>query len=117
MNHARRRFLQAATGTALLAVTRPIADAQSYSARSVRMIVPFAPGGMVDTAGRLIAQKLSEHFGRQYYVENVAGRRRQHRPRPRRPVRSRWIHAGRVRFHQLRGLGPACLATLQPSHR
>ena len=55
MNHARRRFLQAATDTALLAVIPRIAVAQSYPARSVRMIVPFAPGGMVDTAGRLIA--------------------------------------------------------------
>jgi tripartite-type tricarboxylate transporter receptor subunit TctC len=73
MKHARRRILQAATGTALLAVIPRIGQAQSYPARSVRMIVPFAPGGMVDTAGRLIAQKLSEHFGRQYYVENVPG--------------------------------------------
>ena len=73
MKLARRRFLQAATGTALLAVIPRIALAQPYPARSVRMIVPFEPGGMVDTAGRLIAQKLSEHFGRRYYVENVPG--------------------------------------------
>jgi tripartite-type tricarboxylate transporter receptor subunit TctC len=39
----------------------------------VRMIVPFAPGGQNDAIGRLIAQKLSEHFGRQFIIENVGG--------------------------------------------
>jgi tripartite-type tricarboxylate transporter receptor subunit TctC len=37
------------------------------------MIVTFAPGGPTDVAARLIAQKLSESLGRQFYVENVAG--------------------------------------------
>jgi tripartite-type tricarboxylate transporter receptor subunit TctC len=39
----------------------------------VRVIVPFAPGGPTDVCARLIAQKLSEHLGKQFYVENVAG--------------------------------------------
>jgi tripartite-type tricarboxylate transporter receptor subunit TctC len=39
----------------------------------VRVIVTFAPGGPTDVAARLIAQKLSESLGRQFYVENVAG--------------------------------------------
>jgi tripartite-type tricarboxylate transporter receptor subunit TctC len=37
------------------------------------MIVPFGPGGPTDAAARLLAQKLSEHFGQQFYVENVPG--------------------------------------------
>jgi tripartite-type tricarboxylate transporter receptor subunit TctC len=37
------------------------------------VIVTFAPGGPTDVAARLIAQKLSESLGRQFYVENVAG--------------------------------------------
>jgi tripartite-type tricarboxylate transporter receptor subunit TctC len=73
MDHDRRQFLRGAAGAAAISLVPLLARAQSYPARSVRMIVPFAPGGMVDTAGRLIAQKLSERFGKQYYVENVPG--------------------------------------------
>jgi tripartite-type tricarboxylate transporter receptor subunit TctC len=35
--------------------------------------VPFAPGGTTDIFARLITQKLSEQFGKQFYVENIAG--------------------------------------------
>ncbi len=41
--------------------------------RPVRVIIPFAAGGPTDLAGRLIAQQLTEHFGRQFYVENIGG--------------------------------------------
>jgi tripartite-type tricarboxylate transporter receptor subunit TctC len=50
-----------------------IADAQTYPARSVRVIVAFAPGGVTDTVARIVAQKLSENLGRQFYVDNVPG--------------------------------------------
>jgi tripartite-type tricarboxylate transporter receptor subunit TctC len=39
----------------------------------VRVIVPYAPGGPTDVFGRLIAQRLSEQLGKQFYVENVGG--------------------------------------------
>jgi len=39
----------------------------------VRVIVPYAPGGQTDVLARLIAQKLSEQFGKQFYVENILG--------------------------------------------
>src|SRR6516164_3031198 len=49
------------------------ARAQSYPTRPVRVIVPFAPGGPTDVFGRLMAQKLSDQLGAQFYVENIAG--------------------------------------------
>jgi len=72
MKESRRRFLQLA-GAAALSSRPGVAEAQAYPARTVRMIVPFAPGGPTDVAARLIAQKLSEQLGKQFYVENLAG--------------------------------------------
>ena len=53
--------------------TPPAAWAQSYPDRPVRMIVPYAAGGPTDISGRIIATKLSEQLGKQFYVENVPG--------------------------------------------
>jgi tripartite-type tricarboxylate transporter receptor subunit TctC len=49
------------------------AHAQGYPNRSVRIIVPFAAGGAVDTLARLIGTKLSEQFNQPVVVENRAG--------------------------------------------
>jgi tripartite-type tricarboxylate transporter receptor subunit TctC len=73
MKLPRRQFLHLAAGAAALAPLSRLAWAQTYPAQPVRVIVPFAPGGQVDVVGRLLAQKLSEQLGRQFYVENVAG--------------------------------------------
>jgi tripartite-type tricarboxylate transporter receptor subunit TctC len=69
----RRQFLHLAAGAAAVQAVPRVAKAQTYPTRSVRMIVPFAPGGPTDVAARLIAQKLSEQLGRQFYVENMPG--------------------------------------------
>jgi tripartite-type tricarboxylate transporter receptor subunit TctC len=47
--------------------------AEQYPAKPVRIIVPFPAGGQTDIAGRLIAQRLSERLGHQFYIENIAG--------------------------------------------
>ena len=49
------------------------ATAQDYPAKPVRMVVPYAAGGLPDTMTRIIAQRLSETFGQQFVVENRAG--------------------------------------------
>jgi tripartite-type tricarboxylate transporter receptor subunit TctC len=50
-----------------------IVQAAGYPDRAVKVIVPFPAGGVTDIATRLIAQKLSESLGQQFYVENVSG--------------------------------------------
>ena len=47
--------------------------AQDYPSRPVRIVIPLSPGGTTDVPGRIIAQKLSESLGQQFFVENRAG--------------------------------------------
>ena len=72
MKLARRKFLHLAAGAALPALSL-IAKAQTYPTRPVRVIVPFAAGGPTDVFARLVTQRLSERFGKQFYVENIPG--------------------------------------------
>jgi tripartite-type tricarboxylate transporter receptor subunit TctC len=50
-----------------------IAAAQDYPTKPVRVIIPFPPGAINDTVGRLIATQLSNRLGKQFIVENRAG--------------------------------------------
>ncbi|HZM35163.1 MAG TPA: tripartite tricarboxylate transporter substrate binding protein [Burkholderiales bacterium] len=57
----------------LLALFGLPAVGQSWPAKPVRILVPFAPGGTADTLGRLAAQKLSDAFKESFVVENRPG--------------------------------------------
>ncbi len=69
-----RSFLKclAVVSACTLAAT-PVALAQSYPTKSIRLICPFPPGGAVDIASRAIANELSKTIGQQVVVENKPG--------------------------------------------
>jgi tripartite-type tricarboxylate transporter receptor subunit TctC len=73
MKLPRRQFLHLAAGAAALPAVSPIAGAQAYPSRLVRLIVGFPPGGVADMFARLMGQLLSERLGQQIVVENRAG--------------------------------------------
>jgi tripartite-type tricarboxylate transporter receptor subunit TctC len=69
----RRTFLRLAGAAAAVPALSWTARAQAYPTRPVRLIVGFAPAGPTDVFARLIAQKLGESFGKQFYVDNIVG--------------------------------------------
>lgn len=65
----RRTVLQAAA----LAGVSPLAWAQAYPNKTVRLIVPFAPGGTTDIIARIVSERMSSILGQTMVVENKAG--------------------------------------------
>ena len=57
----------------VLLLVSPLASSQSYPARPVRLVIGSFPGGGIDLAGRIIAQKMSESLGQQVIVDNRGG--------------------------------------------
>jgi tripartite-type tricarboxylate transporter receptor subunit TctC len=49
------------------------AQAEGYPGRPVRVVVGFPPGGPTDVIARMVAQKLSDALGQQFFVENIGG--------------------------------------------
>src|SRR5436305_15259795 len=66
------RLLFAATLAAIVAGVSH-ADAQTYPARPITMIVPLAPGGSTDVIGRIMAEGMRTSLGQPVIVENVTG--------------------------------------------
>lgn len=66
-------FSRRALTALALALPFTAALANDYPNKPVRVIIPFPPGGTLDTVGRLLAQKLSEQTGQNFIVDNRPG--------------------------------------------
>ena len=65
--------LAAGIAVALAALSAPLAQAQAWPARTVKMIVVFPPGGSTDQVGRVLAAQLTTQLGQQFIIENKGG--------------------------------------------
>ena len=73
MSNTRSGSSIAALAAASFLALVPVATAQTYPAKPVRIIAPFAPGGGTDFIARVAAQKLTEALGQQFIVDNRPG--------------------------------------------
>ena len=73
LHHRMRRAAITALGAACLALSAFGAAAQDYPNHTVRIIVPFAPGGSADVYGRYLAQRLHEAMGQNFVIDNRPG--------------------------------------------
>ena len=68
-----KKFLLAALALCLAPFAALAQSADKYPEKPIRIIVPFSPGGSVDTLGRLLAQRMNEGWGVPVLVENRPG--------------------------------------------
>ena len=73
MTHLNRRLALAAAAMFLGTVMPAAAIAQAWPSQPLRIVVPFAPGGITDLVGRIMAQGLTAELGQSVIVENRAG--------------------------------------------
>ena len=73
MTFACRRSLHLATGAVVLPVVSQVACAETYPARPITVVVPFAAGGPNDMLARLLAERMRVSLGQPIIIENLPG--------------------------------------------
>ncbi len=71
--HSMNRWVLCCAASVLTCVGAQSFAENVYPNKPIRLIVPFSPGGVTDTSGRLIADQLSRRIGQQIIVENKPG--------------------------------------------
>ena len=68
------KYFKRATAVLIASATlAAIAQAQTWPAKTVRVVTPWPAGGLTDIAGRIVFQKISENLGQQFVVDNRGG--------------------------------------------
>jgi tripartite-type tricarboxylate transporter receptor subunit TctC len=73
MKLPRRNFLHLAAGAAALPAVSRVVRAQAYPSQRITMVVPFAPGGIVDIVARVVAEGMRPKLGQPVIIENAGG--------------------------------------------
>lgn len=58
---------------AAAAAATPVCSADDYPAKPIRMVIPYTPGGSIDTVGRMVADQLQRQLGQPIIIENTPG--------------------------------------------
>jgi tripartite-type tricarboxylate transporter receptor subunit TctC len=69
----RRRFLHLGAGAVAFQFAYRVSHAQAYPTRPITIVVPFAPGGLADVIGRIVAEGMRTSLGQSVIIENVGG--------------------------------------------
>jgi tripartite-type tricarboxylate transporter receptor subunit TctC len=67
------RYLMLAVGALMLAVESAPAQAQAYPSKTIKLVVPFGPGGPTDLAARVVVQVVQSGLGQSVVIENRPG--------------------------------------------
>ena len=71
-NHIQRRYFL--TGSAAVLLAGPgLVNAQNFPAKPIKLVVPFPPGGLIDTMARLISTRLAQELGQAVVIDNKPG--------------------------------------------
>jgi tripartite-type tricarboxylate transporter receptor subunit TctC len=73
MSVTRRSLLKALAGAALLPQARVLSAQEGFPSRTLRLVVPYPPGGLTDVLGRAMGERLGKALGQSVVVENKPG--------------------------------------------
>ena len=73
MSSDRPAVTRRALAAAMAGLAAPALAQDTWPSRPIRLVIPFAPGGPIDTVGRLIGERLRDRLGQPFVIDNRAG--------------------------------------------